>query len=56
MLIENYSSKIKDIEINADFQSLEDPTVLQIFISTMWSSLLAFFSTSIANAPDQDSL
>lgn len=55
-LIENYSSKIKDFEIKVDFQSVEDPTVLQIFISTMWSSLLAFFSTSIADAPDQDSL
>lgn len=56
MLIENYSSKIKDFEIKTDFQSLEDPAVLKIFISTMWSSLLAFFSTSIANAPDLDSL
>lgn len=56
MLIENYSSKVKDFEIREDFETLQNTEVLQIFISTMWSSLLAFFSTSIANAEDNDSL
>ena len=55
-LLENYNSKMQTFEIKADFKFLEDPSVLQVFISTMWTNLLAFFSTSIANAEDQDEL
>ena len=55
-LLENYNSKIQGFEIKSDFKFLEDPSVLQVFISTMWTNLLAFFSTSIANAQDQDEL
>ncbi len=35
---------------------MEDISVLKIFISTNWSSLLAFFSTSIANESEKDQL
>ena len=55
-LIDNYSSQINSYDINDDFKFLEDPGVIKIFISTVWSSLLAFFSTSIANADEIDIL
>jgi brefeldin A-inhibited guanine nucleotide-exchange protein len=55
-LLENYTSKIQGFEVKQDWRFLEDPSVVQVFISTMWTNLLAFFSTSIANAEDQDEL
>lgn len=51
-LIENYSLKAKDFDIADDYQFVENSACLQLFISTMWTSLMAFFSTSIANCED----
>lgn len=55
-LIENYSLKAKEFEINDDYQFVENSSCLQVFISTMWTSLMAFFSTNIANCEDLDYL
>ena len=55
-LIQNYSLKAKDCEISEDYQFVENSSVLQVFISSIWSSLMAFFSTSIANCEEQEFL
>ena len=55
-LIENYSLKSKDVTVVEDYQFVENSSVLQVFVSSMWSSLMAFFSTSIANCVDQEFL
>lgn len=55
-LIENYSLKAKEFDIAEDYQFVESSACLQLFISTMWTSLMAFFSTSIANCEDIESL
>lgn len=55
-LIENYSLKAKEFEINDDYQFVENSACLQVFISTMWTSLMAFFSTNIANCDNLEYL
>lgn len=48
-MFENLNSKIKEGDIQMDYQFAKNPSCLKIFISTIWSNLLAFFSTVTAN-------
>ena len=55
-MFENYASKIRDNELESDYQFVENASVLQVFLQTTWTSLLAFFSTTIANCEDMEYL
>ena len=48
-MFENLSSKIKENDLNVEYKFAKDPSCLKIFISTIWTNLLAFFSTVTAN-------
>jgi brefeldin A-inhibited guanine nucleotide-exchange protein len=48
-MFETLSSKIQAGNGQTDYQFASDPSVLRVFISTIWTNLLAFFSTVIAN-------
>jgi brefeldin A-inhibited guanine nucleotide-exchange protein len=48
-MFETLSSKIKEGELHTDYKFVKDPSCLKIFISTIWTNLLAFFSTVTAN-------
>lgn len=51
-IFEAYSSKIKESELIADYEFVENPSCVYIFLGTMWTSFMAFFSTLIANSTD----
>jgi brefeldin A-inhibited guanine nucleotide-exchange protein len=55
-IFETYTSKLKETELVGDYQFIENSSCLQIFLSTTWTSLMAFFSTTIANCDDMEVL
>lgn len=48
-MFENLSSKIKEGDSQGEYQYAKTPYCLKVFISTIWTNLLAFFSTVTAN-------
>ena len=55
-IFENYTSKMNVGELIGDYQFVENSSCLQIFLATTWTSLLAFFSTTIAECVDMEFL
>lgn len=54
--IENFWEKVKMREIIEDYQLVKSYSVLKVFLYNIWTSLQAFFSTSIAGTEDLETL
>ena len=55
-LIENYASRVGQLEDESDYQFVENASVLQIFLKSSWANFHGFFSNSIAKAASVESL
>lgn len=54
--IENFWEKVKMREIIEDYRLVKSYSVLKVFLFNIWTSLQAFFSTSIASTEDLETL
>jgi brefeldin A-inhibited guanine nucleotide-exchange protein len=54
--IENFWEKVKMREIIEDYRLVKSYSVLKVFLYNIWTSLQAFFSTSIASTEDIETL
>lgn len=55
-MFETLNSKIQAGDSPADYQMPTDASTLQVFLATIWTNLLAFFSTVIANCEKTNQL